>query len=75
MVKISVVIITHNEERLIAKCIDSVRPVADEILVVDSYSTDRTRDICLSHGVNELWTADRDFSRFPELKTHNPLTA
>lgn len=31
--------------------------------------------ICLAHGVNELWTADRDFSRFPELKTHNPLNA
>lgn len=35
----------------------------------------RIAAICLSHGVNELWTADRDFSRFPELKTHNPLTA
>ena len=30
--------------------------------------------ICLVHGVQELWTADRDFSRFPELKTRNPLT-
>ncbi len=29
--------------------------------------------ICLSHGVSELWTADRDFSRFPALKTRNPL--
>lgn len=29
--------------------------------------------ICLEHGVRELWTADRDFSRFPSLKTHNPL--
>jgi len=33
----------------------------------------RIAAICLAHGVNELWTADRDFSRFPELKTHNPL--
>jgi predicted nucleic acid-binding protein len=30
--------------------------------------------ICLHHGVSELWTADRDFSRFPSLKTRNPLT-
>ena len=30
--------------------------------------------ICLQHGVRELWTADRDFSRFPQLKTRNPLT-
>lgn len=29
--------------------------------------------ICLQHGVSELWTADRDFSRFPALKTRNPL--
>jgi len=31
--------------------------------------------ICLSHGVTELWTADRDFSYFPELRTNNPLVA
>ena len=29
--------------------------------------------ICIHHGVSELWTADRDFSRFPKLKTRNPL--
>ena len=29
--------------------------------------------ICLSHGVRQFWTADRDFSRFPALKTRNPL--
>ena len=29
--------------------------------------------LCLHHGVDELWTADRDFSRFPRLKTRNPL--
>lgn len=29
--------------------------------------------ICLVHGVTELWTADRDFSRFPGLRTRNPL--
>ncbi len=28
---------------------------------------------CLTHGVQELWTVDRDFSRFPQLKTRNPL--
>ena len=30
---------------------------------------------CLRHGVSELWTADRDFSRFPQLVTRNPLLA
>ena len=29
--------------------------------------------ICLQHGVRELWSADRDFSRFARLKTVNPL--
>jgi len=45
-VKISVVIITYNEEKNIGRCLDSVREVADEIVVVDSYSTDKTKDIC-----------------------------
>ncbi|MDX2223688.1 MAG: TA system VapC family ribonuclease toxin [Rhodospirillaceae bacterium] len=29
--------------------------------------------LCRQHGINELWTADRDFSRFADLKTRNPL--
>ncbi len=29
--------------------------------------------ICLAHGVAELWSADRDFARFPALRTHNPV--
>ncbi len=29
--------------------------------------------LCLAHGVDELWTADRDYGRFPALKTRNPL--
>lgn len=33
----------------------------------------RIAAICLDNGVRELWTADRDFSRFPDLRTHNPL--
>lgn len=33
----------------------------------------RIAAICLSHGVRELWTADRDFSRFPALRVRNPL--
>lgn len=35
----------------------------------------RIAAICLNHGITELWTADRDFSLFPELKTRNPLLA
>jgi len=49
-VRISVVIITLNEEKNIARCIESVKGVADEVVVVDSYSTDRTEEICLKLG-------------------------
>ena len=33
----------------------------------------RIAALCLEHGITELWTADRDFSRFPALKVRNPL--
>jgi uncharacterized protein len=33
----------------------------------------RIAALCLHHGVSELWTADRDFSIFPQLAIHNPL--
>ncbi len=51
MIKLSVVIITFNEEKNIERCLKSVQPVADEIVVVDSFSKDLTEQICLHHGV------------------------
>jgi len=33
----------------------------------------RIAALCLSHGVRELWSADRDFSRIPGLRVRNPL--
>lgn len=51
MPQLSVVIITYNEEKNIARCLDSVKEIADEIVVLDSFSTDNTWDICKSHGV------------------------
>lgn len=33
----------------------------------------RIAALCLHHGVSELWSADRDFSAFPQLKVRNPL--
>ena len=33
----------------------------------------RVAAICLQHGVTELWSADRDFSRFSALRVVNPL--
>ncbi|MBI5218666.1 MAG: glycosyltransferase family 2 protein [Bacteroidia bacterium] len=51
MPAISVVIITFNEERNIGRCLDSVKEIADEIIVVDSFSTDKTEEICNSYKV------------------------
>lgn len=45
MVKLSVVIITFNEESNLARCLESVKDIADELIVVDSYSTDNTVSI------------------------------
>jgi len=33
----------------------------------------RIAALCIAHGVRELWTADRDFGRFPGLRVRNPL--
>ncbi len=46
---LSVIVITKNEEAMIRRCLESVA-WADEIVVVDSGSTDRTRDICVGLG-------------------------
>lgn len=50
MEKITAVIITFNEESKIARCIESVKPVADEIIVLDSFSTDNTVYVARSVG-------------------------
>ncbi len=49
-VKISAVIITYNEEKNIGRCLESLAGTVDEIIVVDSYSTDATGEICKAQG-------------------------
>jgi glycosyltransferase involved in cell wall biosynthesis len=51
MPQISAVIISYNEEQYIENCLVSLKQVADEIVVVDSFSTDRTEEICNRHNV------------------------
>ncbi|MCO5259461.1 MAG: glycosyltransferase family 2 protein [Crocinitomicaceae bacterium] len=46
MSTLAVAIITYNEERNIQRCISSVRDLADEIIVLDAFSTDKTVEIC-----------------------------
>lgn len=50
MEKISATIIAFNEEKRIAACLESLSGLADEIIVVDSFSTDRTVEIARSMG-------------------------
>lgn len=45
MSTVGVYIIVKNEESVISRCIDSILPFADEVIVVDTGSKDRTRDI------------------------------
>lgn len=51
MIKLSVVIISFNEEKNIERCLLSAKEVADEIVVLDSFSKDETQAICEKHGV------------------------
>lgn len=49
-VQLSAAIITLNEERNIVRCLESLRGIADEVVVVDSFSTDRTEALCKGFG-------------------------
>src|SRR3990167_6555201 len=50
MEKISAVLVVRNEESVIEGCLKSLKGFADEIIVVDGYSTDKTRQICKRYG-------------------------
>ncbi|HTN45491.1 MAG TPA: glycosyltransferase family 2 protein [Flavipsychrobacter sp.] len=54
MISLSVVIITLNEEKNIGRCLQAVKSFADEILVVDSYSTDKTVEIAGQYGATVI---------------------
>ena len=51
---VTVVIPTKDEEGLIGEIVDAVRPYADEVLVVDGHSKDRTREIAAAHGARVI---------------------
>ena len=65
--KLSVVIITLNEELNISKCLDSVWQVADEVIVVDSFSTDATKQICLDNRVQFI---EHEFEGYIQQKNY-----
>jgi glycosyltransferase involved in cell wall biosynthesis len=75
MEKLSVVIICFNEEKNIGRCIDSVKNVADEILILDSNSTDQTVAIAESRGAIVKQEVFKGFiekkNKAAELASHN----
>lgn len=50
MIKLSVAVITLNEERNLARCLESVAGLADDVVIVDSFSTDKTEEIARAYG-------------------------
>lgn len=65
--KLSVTIITLNEEDNIKKCLDSIKEIADEIIVVDSGSTDKTVEIAKKYGVKVY---ERKFDNYSNQKNY-----
>ena len=55
--RVAVLILTHNEEGNIAKCIESLLPLTRSIFIVDSGSDDRTVDISRSYGAQVIYRA------------------
>jgi glycosyltransferase involved in cell wall biosynthesis len=60
MKKLSLAMIVKNEARCLARCLRSVQNVADEIIVVDTGSTDRTVEIANENGANVFHFGWRD---------------
>lgn len=61
MVTISLCMIVKNEERILARCLDSLKGLMDEMIIVDTGSTDRTKEIAAAYTdqiYDFVWTGD-----------------
>ena len=68
---ISLCMITKNEENYLEQCLDSAKEIADEIIIVDTGSTDKTKEIAKSFGakiVDFKWNEDFSEARNESLK-------
>lgn len=62
MTNISVVILTYNEELHIKRCIESVLPITTQIFVIDSFSSDKTVEICNQLGATVYQRAWKNYA-------------
>lgn len=67
-IKLSVVLATRNEEANIARCLESVKSIADEIIVVDENSTDKTREIAEKLGATVFTEPHHDIFHITKQK-------
>ena len=65
---LSVVLAVRNEEENIARCLNSVKDIADEIVVVDEYSTDKTRKIAEELGAKVVEEEHHDIFHITKQK-------
>jgi len=74
MNKLSVLILTKNEEANIVACLESIRQLADEIIIVDDFSEDRTLDIIKNYGSTPLTilSQSKDNSKWTRSKIASP---
>ncbi|HCN51562.1 MAG TPA: beta 1,4 glucosyltransferase [Chryseobacterium sp.] len=66
---LSLAIITYNEEENIVRLLDSLIGIADEIIIVDSFSTDRTKEIC-NQKYPQVKFFEKKFNGYGEQKSH-----
>ncbi len=72
--KLSVVLAVRNEEENIARCLNSVKDIADEIIVVDEYSTDKTKEIAEGLGAKVYQEPHHDIFHITKQKALNLAT-
>jgi len=72
--KLSVVLATRNEEANIGRCLESVKNFADEIVVVDENSTDKTREIAREYGAKVFLEPHHDIFHITKQKALEKAT-
>ncbi len=74
MAKLSVVLAARNEEENIGDCLESIKDIADEIVVVDEYSTDKTVEIAKKYGAKVYEEPHHEIFHITKQKALNKAT-